>query len=444
MKEVDMRFFDRKEEIAELRKNRELSTESSRFTVLTGRRRVGKTELLHEAFSDMPYIYFYVSRKALVDLCEDFRQIAEKALGRTIPGEIRRFSQIFRFIMEESVSRPITLVIDEFQDFLAVDESVFSEMARDWDALHRKARINLVVSGSINRLMVRIFENREAPLYGRNTGRIRLEPFRISVIKQILSHYNHSWTNEDLLALWTFTGGVARYVALLMDAKAWTKKAMLREIIRENSAFFDEGKIVLIEEFGKEHGTYFSILSAIAGGKTSRDKIESVVGGAVGGYLTKLEREYDFIGKKQPLFERSERKNCLYKIDDNFYRFWFRFIFKYNYLIEVKMFDELRGIVVRDYDVFSGIALERYFAAKFVEERRYSRLGGWWNRKGEQEIDLVCENEFTNELAFYEVKRDKRRIDIALLNEKAQAFLEKNPSLRGHVQKSCGLSIDDM
>lgn len=439
-----MRFFDRKEEIAELRKNRELSTESSRFTVLTGRRRVGKTELLHEAFSDMPYIYFYVSRKALVDLCEDFRQIAEKALGRTIPGEIRRFSQIFRFIMEESVSRPITLVIDEFQDFLAVDESVFSEMARDWDALHRKARINLVVSGSINRLMVRIFENREAPLYGRNTGRIRLEPFRISVIKQILSHYNHSWTNEDLLALWTFTGGVARYVALLMDAKAWTKKAMLREIIRENSAFFDEGKIVLIEEFGKEHGTYFSILSAIAGGKTSRDKIESVVGGAVGGYLTKLEREYDFIGKKQPLFERSERKNCLYKIDDNFYRFWFRFIFKYNYLIEVKMFDELRGIVVRDYDVFSGIALERYFAAKFVEERRYSRLGGWWNRKGEQEIDLVCENEFTNELAFYEVKRDKRRIDIALLNEKAQAFLEKNPSLRGHVQKSCGLSIDDM
>lgn len=439
-----MRFFDRKEEIAELRKNRELSTESSRFTVLTGRRRVGKTELLHEAFSDVPYIYFYVSRKALVDLCEDFRQIAEKALGRTIPGEIRRFSQIFRFIMEESVSRPITLVIDEFQDFLAVDESVFSEMARDWDALHRKARINLVVSGSINRLMVRIFENREAPLYGRNTGRIRLEPFRISVIKQILSHYNHSWTNEDLLALWTFTGGVARYVALLMDAKAWTKKAMLREIIRENSAFFDEGKIVLIEEFGKEHGTYFSILSAIAGGKTSRDKIESVVGGAVGGYLTKLEREYDFIGKKQPLFERSERKNCLYKIDDNFYRFWFRFIFKYNYLIEVKMFDELRGIVVRDYDVFSGIALERYFAAKFVEERRYSRLGGWWNRKGEQEIDLVCENEFTNELAFYEVKRDKRRIDIALLNEKAQAFLEKNPSLRGHVQKSCGLSIDDM
>lgn len=439
-----MKFFDRKDEIIELRRNRNLSKENSRFTVLTGRRRVGKTELLHEAFLDAPYIYFYVSRKAIVDLCEDFRQIAERALGRTIPGEIRRFSQIFRFIMEESATRPLTLVIDEFQDFLAVDETVFSEMARDWDELHRKARINLVVSGSINRLMTRIFENREAPLYGRNTGRIKLAPFGISVLKQILTHYNPSWTNEDLLALWTFTGGVARYVALLMDAKAWTKEKMLREIIRENSSFFDEGKIVLIEEFGKEHGTYFSILSAIAGGKTSRDKIETVVGSAVGGYLTKLEHEYDFITKKQPIFEASERKNCLYKIDDNFYRFWFRFIFKYNYLLEVKMFDELRGIVERDYDVFSGIALERYFAAKFVEERKYSRIGGWWNRKGEAEIDLVCENEFTDELAFYEVKRDKRRIDLIRLREKVQAFFEKNPEKRGRQQSFRGLSIEEM
>ena len=338
----------------------------------------------------------------------------------------------------------MTLVIDEFQDFLTVDETVFSEMARDWDELHRKARINLVVSGSINRLMSRIFENREAPLYGRNTGRIKLAPFGIIVLKRILSYYNPSWTNEDLLALWTFTGGVARYVALLMDAKAWTKKDMLREIIRENSSFFDEGKIVLIEEFGKEHGTYFSILSAIAGGRTSRDKIETVVGNAVGGYLTKLEREYDFIAKKQPIFETSERKNCLYKIDDNFYRFWFRFIFKYNYLLEVKMFKELRGIVERDYDVFSGIALEGYFAAKFVEERRYSRIGGWWNRKGEEEIDLVCENEFTNELAFYEVKRDRRRIDIGRLKDKAQAFFEKNPSKRERSQVFCGLSMEDM
>ena len=97
-----MKFFDREHEIAELRRIRDMAVESSRFTVLTGRRRVGKTELIAEAFSDRPYIYFYVSRKTLVDLCDDFRMIAEKALGRTIPGGVRRFSEIFRFIMEES------------------------------------------------------------------------------------------------------------------------------------------------------------------------------------------------------------------------------------------------------------------------------------------------------------------------------------------------------
>ena len=354
-----MRFFDRQDEIAELRRNRDLSAESSRFTVLTGRRRVGKTELITEAYSDQPYVYFYVSRKALPDLCEDFRLIAEKALGRSIPGGIRRFSEIFRFILEESSARPITLVIDEFQDFTYIDESVFSEMARDWDQLNRKARINLVVSGSINRLMTQIMENREAPLYGRNTGKIKLEPFDIPVLKEILAFHNPKWTSEDLLALWTFTGGIPRYVALLMDAKAWTRDAMIKEIVRENSTFFDEGKSILIQEFGKEHGTYFSILSAIAGGKTSRDKIESVTGGAVSGFLTKLEREYDLISKVRPLFERNEKKNILYKIEDSFYRFWFRFMFKYAYLLEVKMYDELRGIVKRDYDAFSGVALER-------------------------------------------------------------------------------------
>lgn len=439
-----MRFFDRQSEIAELRRVRELSRLSSHFTVITGRRRVGKTELLREAFSDEPFLYFYVSRKALPDLCEDFRQVTQRVLGRTIPGGITSFSQIFRFLLEESAHRPLTLVIDEFQDFLNIDGAIFSELSRDWDELNRRAKVNLVVCGSIHRLMSRIFEDREAPLYGRNTGRIKVEPFRTTVLKEILAEHNAGFTNDDLLALWTLTGGVARYVALLMDSGAFERKAMLGETVRENSPFFDEGKIVLAEEFGKEHGTYFSILSAIAGGKTARDQIESVTGGAVGGYLTKLEREYGFVSKKQPLFEKSERKNCLYAIDDNFYRFWFRFIFKYNYLAEVKMFDELRNIVERDYDVFSGRALEGYFRSKFIEERRYSRIGGWWDRKGENEIDLVCENEFSDIIDLYEVKRDSRRIGIGLLKKKGEAFFAKNPHLATRKRTFAGLSIEDM
>ena len=439
-----MKFFDRTNEIAELRRIREVSQRTARFTVLTGRRRVGKTELISQALGDQNFVYFYVSRKNQIGLCREFQGIVERCLGRTVPGRVERFSDLFRFLLEESVEHPLTLVIDEFQDFIKVDEAIFSEIARDWDAFHARAKLNFVVSGSVNRLMTKIFEDREAPLYGRNTGKIHLEPFSVPTLKEILGFYNPQYTKDDLLALWTFTGGVARYVALLMDAGAVTKEGMIAEIIRPNSCFFDEGKVVLMEEFGKEYANYFSILSAIAEGRTSRDRIEQDIGMDAGGFLTRLERHYAMIGKKQPILETNERKNCLYKIDDCFFRFWFRFIFKYDYLIEVRMFDELRGIVTRDYDVFSGMALEGYFRWKSIGEERYSRIGGWWDRKGENEIDLVCENEFRNTLEFVEVKRNRERIDLNALREKAEAFLQKNPDRRSRNISYVGWSLDEM
>ena len=148
--------------------------------------------------------------------------------------------------------------------------------------------------------------------------------------------------------------------------------------------------------------------------------------------------------KNQPLFEPTANKLCRYKIMDNFFRFWFRFIFKYQYLIQVRMFDELRNLVSRDYEVFSGIALERYFRAKFLEEHAYSRLGGWWDRKGENEIDLIGENEFRGTLDFYEIKRDPRRINLDVLREKASAFFKKNPALQSRQVSFSGLSLNDM
>ena len=108
------------------------------------------------------------------------------------------------------------------------------------------------------------------------------------------------------------------------------------------------------------------------------------------------------------------------------------------------MHRQLREIVERDYDVFSGIALEGYFRRKFIEEGRYSRIGGWWDRKGENEIDLVCENEFRKTLDFYEVKRDRSRIDLNDLERKSKAFLDKNPSKWELKRTLSGLSLEDM
>lgn len=99
--------------------------------------------------------------------------------------------------------------------------------------------------------------------------------------EEILAEYNPGYTMEDLLALYSFTGGVAKYVQLLIDVGATTKaKAkMLNQIIRADSVFWGERKAILIEKFGKDYGVYFSILSAIARGKTSRPEIKNVIAG---------------------------------------------------------------------------------------------------------------------------------------------------------------------
>jgi AAA+ ATPase superfamily predicted ATPase len=442
-----MDFFDRKEETEELRRLRDLSEKASRFTVLTGRRRVGKTELLHHALGDRPYIYWLVTRSAERELCATMQGVAEDVLGVRLPGRADSFIALFRWVMQEAARRPITLIIDEFQEFFRVNQSVFSEMAGVWDALHKEARINLVVCGSVNRLMGRIFFDEGEPLYGRNTGRIMLEPFRISVLKDILAAHSpgRRFAPDDLLTLWALTGGVARYVEQLMDEGAVTRDGMLEATFRRSSPVLDEGRAVLVQEFGKDYGNYFSILSAVAGGDTSYGAIKNAVGVDPGAYLSKLEFEYGILEKKLPFKGLSSGKQSLYKIEDRFFRFWFRFVYKYQYLIEMGRFAELLKIVRRDFDAYSGEALESYFRARFKEDTTYTRIGGWWDRKGENEIDLVCEDELQKRLRFIEVKRDRRDISVPALKAKAEAFFRKTGMPpNGWTCEYNGLSLEDM
>ena len=249
---------------------------------------------------------------------------------------------------------------------------------------------------------------------------------------------------RDLLALWTLTGGIARYVELFVDSRALTRKKMLDNVFSLSSSYIDEGRVILSEEFGKEYGVYFSILSAISAGRTSFAEIKNIVGADIGGQLTKLETTYAFISKKQPVFDKATNKNCLYQIDDCFVRFWFRFVYKYMHLIEQKKLRLLEEVVERDLDAFSGFALEQYFKAKFLEDGKYTRIGSWWDRKGENEIDLVCENEFSGALDFYEVKLDARRYDDTELRTKVAAFFRKHPEMMRSGYGVHGISLSDM
>lgn len=439
-----MKFFDRSEEIASLHEIREIAKNNAQFTVVTGRRRIGKTSLVWKAYEDEPILYFFVARKAESDLCEDYQLEIENKLGIPTIGRAEHFTDIFEFIMKLSIDRPITLFIDEFQEFFRVNKAVYSDMQRIWDIYSNKAHINLIVCGSIYSMMTKIFKDKKEPLYNRQTRFMTVRPFTPSVLKEILTEYNSDHTAEDLLALYSFTGGVAKYVQLLVDAGATTKEKMLNQIVKADSIFLGEGKAILIEEFGKDYGVYFSILSAIARGKTSRSEIESVVGREIGGYLTKLENEYEVIAKKQPLFEKSSTKNVRYTIEDNFFIFWFRFIYKYSYMLEIDNYESMKAIINRDYETFSGLMLERYFRRVLIERQAYTRIGGWWDRKGENEIDIVAENELNNEATFFEVKRKAANIDIEVLKQKAAAFLRATGEFKGYNISYKALSMEDM
>jgi len=447
---VIVRFYGREEEIEELRKIREISRKYARMTIVAGRRRVGKTQLVRQAFDDgvTPYLHLVITRKPEKFQCKSLQETAERDLKVLFLGEAQRFSQIFETLVKESISHPDTLVLDEFQEFDFVDPGIFGDVAAIWDRYHNEAHLNLVICGSVNRLINKIFFDDSQPLYGRNTGKLQLDPFKVSVIKKIFRDFKPNYRPQDLLDLWTVTGGVARYVELMMENGAFSRKDMLDVIFGRISTFIDEGKTVLSEEFGKEYGTYFAILSAIASGSTTGAEIRNELGVELGGYMLRLEDQYAIVSKKQPLFEKTTTKACHYQIDDCFFRFWFRFVYRYQSLIELRRYEELKEIVSRAIDAFSGYSLERYFWWKFVEDTSYVRMGAWWDRKGENEIDLVCEGLKRDGeppvLDFYEIKRDVGKIDLESLKRKSEAFLARNPEMRTCRIGFGGLSMLDM
>lgn len=442
--DIVMRFFDRARELADLKEIRERSESVAQFTVVTGRRRVGKTSLVVKSLEGEEYVYLFVERKSEKDLCETFvREINEK-LGEVVFGTPERIEDVFLALMKIASTRHLNVVIDEFQEFRKVNPSIFSSIQKTWDMHKDSARINLIVTGSVNTLMVRLFRNKRAALYGRETAFMVVEPFATSVLKEILSAYHPRYKAEDLLALWTFTGGVAKYVELLVDSRCWTRDAMIKEMIRANSLFLDEGRAMLVEEFDREYGVYFSVLCAIARGRTTRNEIEQTVGRQVGGYLARLEEDYALIRKRHPIFAKVAAKTARYELNDNFLVFWFRFMYRYSYILELKGYEQLREIVRRDYSVLSGHALELYFKHQLAESGQWTRIGGWWDRKGENELDILAENELTGTYAVCEVKRQGSKIDLNVVADKFAAFRKATGKWLKAKPRFLALSMSDM
>ncbi len=436
-----MKFYNRINELKVLAENFNQSEESAVFTVMIGRRRIGKTSLLLESVKGKKYLYLFVSRKSETLLCAQFQKEAREVLGLNIYGSITKFSELFEQLLVYATTDNYTLIIDEFQEFASVNLSIFSEIQNLWDKYKSKARINFIVCGSIYSMMMKIFENKKEPLFGRLTSKIIIQPFTVSVIKDILRDFNPKYRPDDLLCLYMITGGVPKYLELLIDAGAVTKEKMLNYVVRPDSPFLSEGRDLLISEFGRDYGVYFSILQLIAAGKTRQGEIDSIIGKNTGAYLLNLEKEYNLIIRNKAMFSKPESRKARWSIEDNYLRFWFRFVYPNQSMIEMGKFDLLLEYVERDYEQYSGLILEKYFRAVVAENERVTAVGRYWNSKGENEIDIVALNELDMTAIIGEVKRNPKKIDLNLLTDKANSISKELSKFKVEIK---GYSMGDM
>ena len=443
-----MKFYNRTKEIEELRRIQGRAFDSrSRMTVITGRRRIGKTSLaLRATQGEYSTVYLFVSRKNEAALCEEFAGLISSALDCYVPSEIKSFSSLFRMLMELAKTRKFNLIIDEFQEFFNINPSVYSDMQNIWDSYRNETHVNLLLMGSVYSMMHKIFENYHEPLFGRADAMIRLSGFGTGTMKEIMRDFRPDYTDDELLALYTITGGVPKYIELLCEDTDLSVEGMFDYVVRENSLFVNEGRNLLIEEFGKDYGLYFSVLSCRASGINTQGAIEGALGGVtVAGHLKRLIEDYSLIKRVRPILSKPRSQNVQYEINDNFLRLWFNYFDRNQTLVELNNFEYLRQIVLSDYPTFSGLALEKWFRLKMMESHKYSDIGSWWERKkGKEanEIDIVALSIEGKTALVAEVKRQQRNYDHKAFMEKVDRI--KTSILSGYDIETRLFTLNDM
>jgi AAA+ ATPase superfamily predicted ATPase len=157
--------------------------------------------------------------------------------------------------------------------------------------------------------------------------------------------------------------------------------------------------------------------------------------------LANLENQYSLIVKNKPMFSKPESRNTRWLIDDNFLRFWFRFIYPNQALVEMGKLDLLKSYITNYYEQYSGLLLEKYFRQKFAEEETITTIGNFWDNNGENEIDMIALNDFDKTAAIAEIKRNPKKINLQTLAMKTATVQKQLAKYKVSLKV---LSLNDM
>ena len=398
-----IKFHDREKELHFIEDAYEKRSIKSIMMVLYGRRRVGKTTLIKKFIDGRKFLYLFVEPKSEKELLTELEDSLTNMLG--IRPRLDNWDDLLRLIFTDI--KNCIIVFDEFQNFLQIDPEFYSKLQKYWDEYHLTSQIFLITIGSYVGIMKKIFTDKKEPLFGRADFLFNLKPFNFFETHRFIDR-----SVEETCEIYAIFGGVPKYLLYTMLYFEKTMSLIDKLFIDEPAPLMEEGKNILIMEFGSAHKGYFSILEAVAQGKTVQHEIVTHTGlnkDTVGKYLYELVHAYGILKRNYPVTAKKKSpRQSRYMISDNFYRFWFRFIYK-NQSILISNPDAFKALIARDINTYYGFVFEdiaREFLIELNKQQNrlpfsFLHIDKWWHR--EEEIDLIAFDEGNN-ILFCEVK----------------------------------------
>ncbi len=381
-------FVNRTEELNKLL---ELSkSKKAELALIYGRRRVGKSRLLIEFAKKTGALYL------LADISENVLDI----LAKQVNDEFVKFGtweDFFEFIYK---SKYKIIIIDEFQYLYLVNKAWPSMLQRWWEKIKETDK-KIILCGSAISTVYKISMGYGAALYGRKTFDMQVTPLKFRFIKDFFPNYNP----EQLVEAYAILGGTPRYLEEF-DPKLEIADNIKNKILNKTAFLYNEPLNLLFEEF-RSPAPYTSIFLAITQGYTKFAEIAEVSkiqGHKLPKYLLILER-VGLIEKEIPITEKKiKTKTTRYKIRDNFYKFWFKFVFKNKSLIEQGLEKEVFASIEKELNAYVGKAFEDVCREFIIDSKifRLTKIGSWWHK--DKEMDIIALNDQTKEVLFAECK----------------------------------------
>lgn len=412
-------FIGRDRELATL--NKLYKSNKFEFTVIYGRRRVGKTALINQFIEGKNAIYFMgVESNAKQNLENFSKSIIEYNTGIETETSFLSFQAALEYVFKLSEKERLILAIDEYPYVARSSKSLASTLQLMIDKYKDSSKLMLILCGSSMSYMEDHVLAYKAPLYGRRTAQMKILPFDF----EETFHYFNNFSDEDKALIYGIVGGTPQYL-LQMNDELSVEDNIKNTYLNPISALFEEPENLLKQEV-REPALYNAIITAVATGASRMSEISSKVGedtNICSAYVKNLV-SLGIIQKETPYGEKTSRKS-VYSIEDNMFRFWYRFIPENNSIIARGVADLAYKRIepfMSDYmgKVFEDICKQYLWKLLLTGKCpvEFSSLGRWWGNdpveKSQAEIDIIAEQD-KNAALFGECKWTNEKVDLGVL-----------------------------